>query len=81
MVAQEVGDLLVCGYEAAERCERLGEGAHDKVYVVGEAEVVHYSASSFAEDSDAVGFVYHQARVIFLGQPYHLGKVCYVAFH
>lgn len=81
MVAQVVGDLLVGGDEAAERCERLAECAHDQIHIVLEAEMVYGAAAAGAEHSYAVGFVDHHAGVVLLGQTHDLGYVGHVTFH
>ena len=81
MVAQEVGDLLVGGDEASERCEGFGECAHDEVDVVGHTVMVAHTAAPFAKDSYAVGFVDHHRGVVLLGQTHDFLDVGYVAFH
>ncbi len=59
MVTKVVGYRFVGGDEAAEGGERLAEGAHYEVNVISDAEMVARAASPFAEDSYAVGLVYH----------------------
>lgn len=81
MVAEEVGYLLVAGYESAEGCERFGECAHYEVNVVGNAEVVACAAAPFAEYADAVGFVDHHCGIVFLCQAHNFGEVGHIALH
>ncbi len=80
-MAQEVGYLLVCGYEAAQRGERLGERAHHKVHVVGKPVVVAYTTAAFAENAYRMRLVDHDCGIIFLGKLHNLGQVGNIAFH
>ncbi len=43
--------------------------------------MVAYSATAFAEHSDAVCFVYHDACIVFFSEAYNLFDICDIAFH
>ena len=71
----------VAGDEAAEGTERLGEGTHDEVDVVGQAEMAGGSASVFTDDTKGMGIVDQDVGVVLLGETDYLGQRSYVAFH
>ncbi len=81
-VAQPVDDDLIGRYETADGGQALGEGAHDEVYLAGEAEVVANAAALFAEDAQAVGFIHHDDHVVVLMLEFHnLRQLGQVSFH
>ena len=81
IVFQILDHGVVAGDEAAQAAERLGEGAHDQVYLVGQAEMVGRAAAVVAHDAEAVGIVDHQRGVVLLAKLHQLRDRGDVAFH
>ena len=81
MVTQIVGDRLAGSDETAQRCNRLGEGAHDEVYLVAQAKVIAHAATALAEDADTMSLVNHDVGIVLVGQIHDVGQLAHVAFH
>ena len=78
---QIVYDGAVGCDEPADCCKRLGERPHDEVNIVSHAEMVASATAMVAEHAEAMGFVYHDAGVVFLCKSRNLWEVGYVTFH
>ena len=76
-----VQDLVVTRDEAAQGAERLGEGAHDQVHLVGQAEVVCRAAAVVAHHAEAVCVVDHQRGIVSFTELHELRDGRNVAFH
>ncbi len=80
-MTEEVGDLLVGGYKSAERRKRLGERAHNEIYIVGHAKMMADATSARTEHAYAVRLVDHHARIVFLRKLHDALHVGHVALH
>ena len=80
-MAQIVDGVVVAGYETADAGERLGEGAHDEVYLVSQAEVVAHATALLAEHSETMCLVHHYRAVVLVLQLHYLGQVGEIALH
>src|SRR5690349_23626924 len=78
---QIVNHALAAGDEAADRGERLGEGAGDDVDLVGEVEVGGGAFAVGAEDAERVRVVEGEGGAVFPGGAEQAGDVGDVAFH
>ena len=81
VVLEIVDHALGGGDEAADRRERLGEGARDDVDVVGHAEVGRGTVAVGAEDAEGMRVVERQRRAVLPRDPDEAGHVGDVAFH
>ena len=82
MKVLEVGeDFLVAGDEAAQRTEALGEGAHDEVGLLRQAEVAGGAGAILSDHAETVGVVDHDGSPVFPGQAHDVGQRGDVAFH
>ena len=68
IVLEVVEDVVVSGDETAQGAEALGEGAHDEVYLVREAEVAGGAGAVFADYAESVGIVNHDGGVVLLAE-------------
>ncbi len=75
-----VDDICITGDDAAEGGKRLGEGAHNQIYFVGQAKVGR-GAVSFAEHAQAVGIVHHKPGAVSLAELNDLRERGDVTFH
>ena len=80
-MTQPVDGVSIRGDKSSNRCERLGEGTHDEVYLVGQSKVVTHTPTLFAEYTDAVGLVDHDGAVVLMLQLYNLRQFGEVTFH
>ena len=63
-----VDDIVASGDESSQRAEALGEGTHNEVHLVGEAEMVSRAGSVFAEHTEPVSVVNHYRCVVLFGK-------------
>ena len=81
VMANPVDDALVGSYESTHRCQRLAEGAHDEVNLLGETEMVANTAAIATEDSHAVSLVNHNGGVVLMLELDYLGQLGKVTLH
>ena len=80
-VTQIVDNGVIGRNETTDRSQTLGEGAHNEVHLVGQAEVVTNPSSLTSEDAHAVGLVHHDRRSILLLERDDFGQRRQIAFH
>ena len=81
-MTEVVDDHLVGRDETADGGQALGEGTHDEVYLIGQAEMVAHAATLLSEDAQAVGLVHHDDHVVILVLELHnLRQLGQVSFH
>ena len=81
VVAQIVDDLVGGGNETADGDEGLGEGPHDHVHVLLDAEMGAGAVPLGAQHPDGMGLVHHEAGAVFLLELDDLRQVANIPAH
>ena len=67
--------------ETAQRAERLREGAHDEVHLVGQSEMVGSTPALMSQNTQGMGIVKHDFRIVFVRQGHHFRQWDDVSLH
>ncbi len=81
VMLEVVDDVLAARHEAADRRQRLGEGAGDDVDLVRQPEVRRGALAVGAEDAEGVRVIDGEGGAVLLGDANQLRHVRDVAFH
>ena len=78
---QVIDHGALAGDEAAHRCQRFAERAHDDIDIVQHAQVFGRAGAGGSQHADAVRFIHIGARAVGLGEFHDAAQVGDIAFH
>ena len=80
-MAKEVDCIPITSDKATDRSERLREGTHDEVHLVGKSEMITHTTTVLSKHSDTMSLIDHDRTVVLMLELYDLRKLSEVAFH